>query len=71
MTDIQIADASSKPRFGACWYCSQKLRNNYFVEVDVDGYSRVVHKQCAKYISRNDWEQAEHPEMYGLFTEKP
>lgn len=54
------------PRVYFCWYCSNKLRGKSYTEVSVDGFLKVVHKACAKYIAKGDWEQAEHPERYGL-----
>ena len=38
----------AKPRYRFCWVCSRQIRGNYFSEVPIDGFNRVVHKHCAK-----------------------
>jgi hypothetical protein len=39
-----------KPRVRFCWECGRKLNGNHFAEMVVDGYSKVLHKSCAKLI---------------------
>ena len=37
-----------KSRVRFCWECSRQLWGNHFVEREIDGYKRILHKQCAK-----------------------
>jgi hypothetical protein len=37
-----------KPRVRFCWHCGNKLRGNHFVEVEIEGYPRILHKACEK-----------------------
>lgn len=37
-----------KPRVNFCWQCGKKLYGNHFEEIEVDGYTKTVHKICAK-----------------------
>jgi hypothetical protein len=43
---------TKKPRVRFCWHCGRKLWGNHYVEMVIDGHSRVLHKFCAKYPER-------------------
>jgi hypothetical protein len=36
-----------KPRVRFCWECGNKLRGNHFIEKEVEGHMRILHKSCA------------------------
>ena len=49
-----------KPRVKFCWECGKKLWGNHFVEENIDGYSRILHKRCKEYreslyYDEDDW----------------
>ncbi len=33
-----------------CWSCGKKLWGNHKEELTIDGYSKILHKDCAKKI---------------------
>lgn len=43
---------TKKPRAHFCWECGNELRFPYFVEIVVEGHSRILHKACADGIRR-------------------
>lgn len=46
---------SGKPRAKFCWECGLQLRQRkIFVEIEVEGHKRILHKQCAKKIKNGD-----------------
>lgn len=38
----------NKMRVRFCWECSRQLRGDHYVECKIEGYVRVLHKQCHK-----------------------
>jgi hypothetical protein len=38
----------TKPRVRFCWECGAKLYGNHFAEKMIEGYMKVLHKECAK-----------------------
>ena len=63
-----------KPRVRFCWSCGRKLRGNHFVEKEIDGHKRILHKTCAETFDKplpHDWcltaeddGYDEHPDGY-------
>jgi hypothetical protein len=43
-------EMTSKVKF--CWICSKKLWGNSSEVLMIDGYSRTLHKTCAKKVKR-------------------
>jgi len=48
-----------KPRVKFCWYCGRKLYGKTFIEKEMDGHMRILHKTCAEtknheHIARDD-----------------
>lgn len=37
-----------KPRIRFCWECSRQLWGNHFIELEVEGHKRIMHKSCGK-----------------------
>jgi len=37
-----------KPRIRFCWECGRKLWGNHYVEMEIDGHKRILHKTCGK-----------------------
>lgn len=52
-----------KPRVRFCWYCGNKLWGNHFVEAEVDGHKRILHKRCYKDMENDYWENAYYDEL--------
>jgi len=50
LTDDQLRKMTmtNKPRVQFCWECGRKLWGNHFVEIEVDGFLRIMHKSCGR-----------------------
>jgi hypothetical protein len=49
--------AAEKPRVKFCWNCGRKLYGNKFATRVIEGFERVLHKECAErpeLVARDD-----------------
>jgi hypothetical protein len=46
MNKSETKAEKKKPRVRFCWECGKKLRGNHFIEVEIDGHKRILHKAC-------------------------
>ena len=39
-----------KRKIKFCWYCGRKLYGNIYATKVVEGYERILHKQCKEFL---------------------
>jgi len=51
---IRRNQMTKKPRVRFCWECGRKLRGNHFVEREVGGHIRILHKECSRLLEKGE-----------------
>lgn len=51
---MKLKTSTKRPRIRVCWLCSHKLWGNRHIEMVVDNHSRILHKQCAEFLQKEN-----------------